>query len=131
MTKPWFIQSKLQVQGFSNAPAMTQTAVATAGSVSVSCEHPLNDNIACTLPCGPTVNAAFARSEAVTWTEAKSIPKMAREEASLLGPGLVGRSVTPRKVGPIRTPMMKGKSFAAVHWHLPVASVTLLWRTMP
>ena len=37
--------------------------------------------------------------------EAKSIPK--REDASLLGSGLTGRSVTPRKVGPIRNTVMK------------------------
>ena len=42
-----------------------------------------NDCLAYTLLCGPAVHAAFALSEAVTRTEAESIPK--RDDASLLG----------------------------------------------
>ena len=68
-------------------------------AVNAACQSAVdNDSVGCTLPCEPTANAAFAWSEAVTRTERK------REDASLLDLDLPGRSVTPRKVGPIRTP---------------------------
>ena len=66
------------------------------------------DSAACTLLSGSAANAAFAWSETVARTEARNLPK--RVDASLLGPGLTGRSVTPRKVGPFSTPVKMEKA---------------------
>ena len=77
---------------------------------------------------GPPANAAEPSSEAKTRTDAKSIPK--REDASLRCLGTYRLLRNSSNGWPDLHSYDEGGSVAAVPWHLPVASVTLLWRIM-